>query len=93
MIALVYLLCKKISRHHFLSFFGGGRFVPDHILVGRDWSVVPPTHKLALTCLVIHENFVHIGPSVQKVLNIFQNRDTQTNKLIPYDTLFVTLMC
>ena len=49
------------------------------VVTGGDWALVVPTPKLAATSLLSPENFVQIGPSVQKLFMIFQNTDTQTN--------------
>ena len=57
------------------------------VLTGGDWTLVLPTPKLAATSLLIPENFVQIGPSIQKLFMIFQNTDRQTQKwitLVPY---------
>ena len=46
--------------------------------------VVPvlPTTKLAAPSLLSPENFVQIGPSIQKLFMIFPNTDTQAQKRI-----------
>ena len=52
------------------------------VLTGGDWTLVLPTPKLAATSLLIPENFVQIGPSIQKLFMIFQNTDRPTHKQI-----------
>ena len=51
-------------------------------LTGGDWALVLPTTKLAATSLQSSENFIQIGPSIQKLFMIFQNTDRQSHKWI-----------
>ena len=50
---------------------------PGQVLPGEDWVVVLPTQKLLVTNQATPENFIHIGPSDQKLTNIFQNTGRQ----------------
>ena len=49
------------------------------VVTGGEWALALPTPKLAATSLLSPENFVQIGPAIQKLFMIFQNADTQTN--------------
>ena len=51
-------------------------------LTGGEWALVLPTTKLAATSLQSSENFIQIGPSIQKLFMIFQNTDRPTHKQI-----------
>ena len=46
-----------------------------------------PTHKLAPTSRLCPDNFIRIGPFVQKIFNIFQNVDAHTDTHTNYSPL------
>ena len=55
----------------------------DHVqdLLGGDWAVVLPTHKLIATSLVSQENFIEIDTVVQKLFNIFCSTDRHKDSI------------
>ena len=67
-----------ITQNHGGERLQGKGLYAGPVLQGGDWALVLPAPKLAATSLLSFENFVEIGPSVQKLLMIFQNMDAQT---------------
>ena len=50
-------------------------------LLSGDWAVVLPNQMLLVTKQATPENFVQIGPSVQKLFMVFCSMDRETHKL------------
>ena len=68
------------KNHGSARFQGKGLDAGQGLLSG-DWAVVLPNQMLLVTKQATPENFVQIGPSVQKLFMVFCSMDRETHKL------------
>ena len=72
------MLSKMVCNNNqgFVRLQGKG-LQPGQVLSSMNWAGVLLTKKLLVTNQATPENFIHIGPSDQKLTNIFQNTGRQ----------------